>query len=69
MQEYGVNAENTYNMDEKGFYVSVAKRGKRIFSKASLGPKVAVQDGNRKWITLLACVCASGESLPPALVY
>ena len=48
MQEYGVDAENTYNMDEKGFHVGVAKRGKRIFSKASLGPKVAVQDGNRK---------------------
>jgi hypothetical protein len=69
MQEHGVNVENTYNMDEKGFHVGVAKRGKRVFSKASLGPKAAVQDGNREWITLLACVCASGESLPPALVY
>jgi hypothetical protein len=56
-------------MDEKGFHVGVARRGKRVFSKASLGPKAAVQDGNCKWITLLACVCASGESLLPALVY
>jgi hypothetical protein len=69
MQEHGVDAENIYNMDEKGFHVGVAKRGKRVFSKASLGPKAAVQDGKREWITLLACVCASGESLPPALVY
>jgi hypothetical protein len=28
-----------------------------------------LQDGNRKWVTLLACVCASGEALPPALIY
>ena len=59
MQEHGINIENTYNMDEKGFYVSVAKRGKRVFSKAFLGPKDVVQDGNREWITLLTCVCAS----------
>jgi hypothetical protein len=69
MQEHGVDVKNTYNMDERGFYIGVAKRSKRVFSKASLGPKAAVQDGNRKWITLLACVCASRESLLPALVY
>jgi hypothetical protein len=69
MQEHGIDVENTYNMDEQGFHVGVAKRGKGVFSKASLGPKAAVQDGNREWLTLLACVCASGESLPPVLVY
>jgi transposase len=72
MQEHDVDARNTYNMDEKGFHVGVAKRSKRVFTKASLTSnqaKAAVQDGNREWITLLACVCASGESLPPALVY
>jgi hypothetical protein len=72
MQEHGVDARNTYNMDEKGFHIGVSKRSKRVFTKASLGSnqaKAAVQDGNREWITLLACVCASGESLPPALVY
>jgi hypothetical protein len=72
IQEHGVEPRNTYNMDEKGFHVGVAKRSKRVFTKASLRSnqaKVAVKDGNREWITLLACVCASGESLPPALVY
>ena len=72
MHEHGVDARNIYNMDEKGFHVGVSKRSKRVFTKASLGSnqaKAAVQDGNREWITLLACVCASGESLPPALVY
>jgi hypothetical protein len=24
---------------------------------------------NREWITLLACICASGDALPPALIY
>ena len=72
MREHAINARNTYNMDEKGFFVGVSKRSKRVFTKASLGSnqaKAAVQDSNREWITLLACVCASGESLPPALMY
>jgi hypothetical protein len=68
MQEHGVDVKNTYNMHEKGFHIGVAKHGKRVFSKASLGPKATTQDGNHEWITLLACVCASGESLLPALM-
>lgn len=59
-------------MDEKGFFVGRTIRSKRILSKASWAQKectAALQDGNREWITLLACVCASGEALPPALIY
>ncbi|KAI1666488.1 DDE-1 domain containing protein [Pyrenophora tritici-repentis] len=40
MREYNVEERDIYNMDEKGFFV-----------------------------TLLACVCAPGEALPPALIY
>jgi hypothetical protein len=36
---------------------------------SSNGAAAAVQDGNYELITLLACVWASRESLPPALVY
>jgi hypothetical protein len=27
------------------------------------------QDGSREFISLLACVCANGTALPPALIY
>jgi hypothetical protein len=33
--EYGVEAQDTYNMDEKGFAAGVIGRSKRVFSKAS----------------------------------
>ncbi|KAF7571262.1 TolA, Membrane protein involved in colicin uptake [Pyrenophora tritici-repentis] len=72
MREHNVEARNTYNMDEKGFFVGITSRSKRVFSKAVWASKertAAVQDGNREWITLLACVCASGDALPPALIY
>ncbi|RYN60260.1 hypothetical protein AA0118_g6522 [Alternaria tenuissima] len=32
--EHGIDERNTYNMDEKGFFVGIANRRKRIFSKA-----------------------------------
>ena len=32
--EHGIDKRNTYNMDEKGFFVGIANRRKRIFSKA-----------------------------------
>jgi hypothetical protein len=71
MREYDVEEHNTYNMDEKGFFVGITKATKRVFTKALWASKeatAALQDGNREWVTLLACVCVSGESLPPALV-
>jgi hypothetical protein len=51
MQEYGVDERNTYNMDEKGFFVGRTIRSKRVFSKASLSQKgrtAALQNGNRE---------------------
>jgi hypothetical protein len=72
MRKYNVEPRNTYNMDEKGFFVGITTRSKRVFSKALWQAKLrtaAIQDGNRKWITLLACVCGNGEALPPALIY
>ena len=28
-----------------------------------------LQDGNREWISLIACVCTDGSALPPGLIY
>ena len=51
MRQYGVDARNTYNMDEKGFFVGITNCSKRVFSKALWAPgeiKAAIQDGNRE---------------------
>jgi hypothetical protein len=34
MQVYEVEPCNTYNIDEKGFFVGITTRSKRVFSKA-----------------------------------
>jgi hypothetical protein len=72
IDQYQVEARHIYNMDEKGFMLGVVGRSKRIFSKASFedGKKRStIRDGSREWITLLACICADGSHLNPALIY
>jgi hypothetical protein len=69
---YEVEPDHTYNMDEKGFMIGAVGRQKRIFSKRLFKKKQfkqMLQDGNREWISLLACICADGTALPPALIY
>jgi hypothetical protein len=59
-------------MDEKGFLIGVVSRIKRIFSKEMYDKgklRSALQDGNREWITTIACICADGTALRPALIY
>jgi hypothetical protein len=59
-------------MDEKGFLIGIVGRSKRIFSRRMWEKKevrASLQDGSRAWITLLACICADGSTLPPGLIY
>ena len=51
MQEYKIKERNTYNIDKKGFFISIAYYRKRIFSKAvyKLGERTAaIRDSNRE---------------------
>lgn len=59
-------------MDEKGFLIGVLSKIKRVFSKSAFEEgklRHILQDGNREWITTIACTCADGTSLTPALIY
>jgi hypothetical protein len=50
----------------------VRGRSKRIFDKVLYGKrqyKQSLHDGNREWVTLLACICADGTALPPGIIY
>ena len=72
ISKYNVELRHTYNMDEKGFMIGIIGRSKRVFSKRQWKKKevrTSFQDGNREWITLMACVCTDREALPPGLIY
>lgn len=72
IEEHDVLAENTYNMDEKGFMIGVIGRSKRIFDKALYKRKQNKQsthDGNREWVSVLATICADGSTLPVGVIF
>src|SRR5215207_8478028 len=72
IRQYSIDSRHIYNMDEKGFLIGILSKQKRIFDKATYGSKIgrsSIQDGNREWITVLACICADGQALPPSLIY
>ena len=72
VEKYHITADNTYNWDEKGFLIGYGGYTKRIMTlKALLNERIThtSQNGNREFISLLACVCANGTRLPPTLIY
>ena len=72
IEQYKLEPEYMYNMDEKGFLIGVLVKAKRIFSKLRYeqsGLRQQIQDGNREWITTIGYICADGTSLSPGLIY
>ncbi|KAF1928461.1 uncharacterized protein M421DRAFT_63035 [Didymella exigua CBS 183.55] len=72
LSQYNIEPHNIYNMDEKGCMLGILTRLKRVFSRRLYEEgkiKAHIQDSNREWITLLACICAHGSALAPALIY
>jgi hypothetical protein len=72
INQYNVQPHNIYNMDEKGFMISVTGRSKRVFSRLQWESKqirASLQDGSREWVTVVAAVCSDGSTLPPSLIY
>ena len=72
IEKYHITAENIHNWDEKGFVVGQLGRTKRIMSKEAYQSgriQYASQDGSREFISLLACISATGVALPPSLIY
>jgi hypothetical protein len=72
ISQYNVKPRYIYNMDEKGFMLGVLTRSKRVFSRRLYEEgkiKAHIQNGNREWITLLACICANRSYIKPSLIY
>jgi hypothetical protein len=72
IEQYNVDPRHIYNIDKKGFLIGILSKIKRVFSRKRYkegGVKQIIQDSNREWITTIACICADGTSLTPALIY
>lgn len=71
MQKYDVIRSQIFNMDERGFMIGLVGRSKEVFDKEIYdrrGGTHIVQDGSRKWVTVLACIQVDGTALSPCLI-
>ena len=64
----GVENQDIWNMDEKGFLMGLAKRLKVICTYRQGNFPVA-DDGNRELLTCIESVSAAGVVLPPLIIY
>ena len=72
LEGYSITADNICNWDEKSLVIGQATSTKRIMAKEAYYSgriRFASQDGSREFISLLACIGATGTALPPMLVY
>ena len=73
VDEYGVETEHVYNMDEIGFMMGFAASAKVIEivrnPRKDTGVLYHLQDGNREMVTVIECICADGSSVSPTIIY
>lgn len=66
-KKFNIQPQNTYNMDEKGFMMGVAKRCKVICKKRRRNPRLT-HDGSRVWVTVIEAISGDGRTLPPMII-
>jgi hypothetical protein len=64
-----IDADCIYGMDESGFQPCGCNAGEKVFGPAKQKQQYEQRAGSRETITVLACICADGTALPPAVIY
>lgn len=66
---YHIQPEDTYNMDEKGYAIGQGNKQNTVLVRRKRKTSRIRQPGNRKWVSFMECVSASGRVLPAYLIY
>ncbi|KAJ7483650.1 DDE superfamily endonuclease-domain-containing protein [Mycena latifolia] len=73
--EYIITPERLFNVDEKGFMLGITNRHNVVIFRrgwdddAHASRATVPQDGNRELITVVDCISAGGDDLPPLISY
>ena len=67
IQEYDIQKEDTYNMDEKGSALGGTGKARVICFREDI-QVYKTQDGNREWATLIECISGDSRLLPMFLI-
>ena len=68
IDEFEVSPENTYNIDETGFNIGVAK-DRNVIMDGTVSTRYQAQSGRQEWVTSVDCICADGSSIPHLIIF
>ena len=69
-EKWRIQAKNVYNMNKSECSLGLHQKFQVIVSaEKTQAIAIAATDGNQKWTTLADTICASGENIPPFLIY
>jgi hypothetical protein len=69
IEKYGVPEEDIYNFDETGFQMGVISTSKVVTSSETRGRARTTQPGNREWVTAICAISATGQTIPPFIIF
>ena len=65
----GIQPDDTYNVDEVGFRMGIGKREKVVTRRRTKRKRVSSsKDANREFLTVVECVSAVGDFIPPLII-
>jgi hypothetical protein len=67
MEEFNIESENIYNMDETGFSIGAIKSAHVVVNK-DIQSRTIVHPGRQEWVTVIECISTDGNVLPPFLI-
>src|SRR5450432_3992596 len=67
--KYSIEEQDIYNFDEIGFQMGVISTTKVVTSVERSNRPVAIQPGNREWVTAIDCISTAGWALPPVIIF
>ncbi len=67
VRQYGIEEEDIYNMDEKGYAMGLIGKARVIVSKYEWVAYM-MQDGNKEWVSLIECVAMNDDMLGPQII-
>ena len=68
MAEFGIERENTWNMDEKGVQLGIGAKVAAIINRDQ-ATVYSVEDGNCELVTIIEAICADGTALLPSVIF
>jgi adenine-specific DNA methylase len=67
--KYGILNNDTYNFNKTGFIIGIISTGAVVTASERRGQPKSVQQGNRKWTTVIQGINAIGWSIPPFIIF